>query len=133
VSGYPSEDGGLAVYARDIADRRRFEEALLASEKRFRRYFELGLIGMAVTSPSKGWIDVNDEICRILGYERSELLRMTWDELTHPDELAADIANFQLVMAGECDGYSMDKRFIRKDGQVNSQFYVCEVRPAVTP
>jgi len=43
---------------------------------------------------------------------------MTWAELTHPDDLAADVANFQRAMAGEIDGYSMDKRFIRKDGQV---------------
>lgn len=118
VSGYPSGNGGLAVYAHDITDRRRFEEALLASEERFRRYFELGLIGMAITSPTKGCIEINDELCRILGYERTELLRMTWADLTHPDDLAADVANFHHVMAGELDGYSMDKRFIRKDRRI---------------
>ncbi|MEA3210297.1 MAG: hypothetical protein QOE70_3354 [Chthoniobacter sp.] len=94
------------------------DEALRASEERFRSYFELGLIGMAITSPAKGWIEVNDEICRILGYGRSELLRMTWAELTHPDDLAADVAHYNRVLARETDGYAMDKRFIRKDGQV---------------
>jgi PAS domain S-box-containing protein len=98
--------------------RRRAEETLRQSEERFRRYFELGLIGMAITSPTKGMIEVNDQICEILGYERSELLQMTWAELTHPDDLAADVAQFNRVMAGEIDGYSMDKRWIRKDGQV---------------
>src|ERR1700722_1022145 len=115
---YPSGDGGLALYARDITERKKFEEALLASEERFRGYFELGLIGMAITSPTKGWVEVNDEICRILGYERSELLRLTWAELTHPEDLAADVANFLRVLSGELDGYSMDKRWIRKDGSV---------------
>ncbi len=92
--------------------------ALRASEERFRSYFELGLIGAAITSPTKGWVEINDEICRILGYERSELLRMTWAELTHPDDLAADVAYFNRVLAGEIESYVMDKRFIRKDGRV---------------
>jgi PAS domain S-box-containing protein len=73
---------------------------------------------MAITSPAKGLIEVNDKICEILGYERTELLRLTWEELTHPDDLATDIANFERVLAGESDGYSLDKRFIRKDGEV---------------
>src|SRR6202040_3678052 len=118
VGVYPSGDGGLALYARDITERKKFEEALLASEERFRGYFELGLIGMAITSPMNGCVEVNDEICRILGYERSELLRLTWAELTHPDDLAADVVNFQRVLSGEIDGYSMDKRWIRKDDSV---------------
>lgn len=89
---------------------------LRESEERFRRYFELGLIGMAITSVDKRFIEVNDEICRILGYERSELLKKNWAELTHSEDLAADIANFNRVTAAESDGYSLDKRFIHKDG-----------------
>src|ERR1700726_4420645 len=118
VGVYPSGDGGLALYARDITERKKFEEALLASGERFRGYFELGLIGMAITSPTKGCVEVNDEICRILGYERSELLKLTWAEMTHPDDLSADVANFQRVLSCEIDGYSMDKRWIRKDSSV---------------
>jgi PAS domain S-box-containing protein len=114
---YPTKEG-LSVYWREITDRKRAEEALRASEERFRRYFELGLIGMAMTSPSKGILEVNDELCRILGYERDELLQKTWAEMTHPDDLAVDIAQFNRVLAGEIDGYSLDKRWIRKDGAI---------------
>ena len=84
----------------------------------FRRCFELGLIGLAVTSPRKGILEANDELCRTLGYERAELLQMTWAELTHPDDLAADVAQYERVVAGEIDGYCLDKRWIRKDGSI---------------
>src|SRR5437016_7950200 len=96
----------------------RSEEALRTSGARFRSYFELGLIGMAMTSPTKGILEVNDELCRVLGYSREELLKKTWAELTHPDDLPRDVAGFDRVMAGEIDGYSLEKRWIRKDGQI---------------
>jgi PAS domain S-box-containing protein len=108
------------LYARqaaEIVERSAAEEALRSSEERFRRYFDLGLIGMALTSTSKGLIEVNDELCRIFGYPRDELLRMTWAELTHPDDLAADGVQYDRVMAGEQDGYTLTKRFIHKDGR----------------
>jgi PAS domain S-box-containing protein len=115
---YPGADGGIVVFQRYITGRKRTESALRASEERFRRYFELGLIGMAITSPDKGCVEVNDELCRILGYEREELLRISWADITHPDDLAADLATFDRVIAGEIDRYSMDKRWIRKDGRI---------------
>src|SRR6267378_2547437 len=107
-----------ARLAAELIERQRAEEALRRSEARFRNYFELGLIGMAMTSPTKGNMEVNDELGRILGYSRQELLQKTWAEMTHPDDLAADIAQFNRVMAGELDGYTLDKRWIRKDGRI---------------
>jgi PAS domain S-box-containing protein len=104
--------------ADQLAAGKRTEEALRQSEERFRRYFELGLVGMAMTSPEKGIFEVNDEICRILGYQRIELLQKTWAELTHPDDVAADVQQFNRVLKGEIDGYTLDKRWIRKDGRV---------------
>jgi PAS domain S-box-containing protein len=73
---------------------------------------------MLISSPDKGCLEVNDRLCEIFGYDRDEMLRLTWDELTHPDDLAADLAHFEAVLAGEYDGYTIDKRFIRKDGRV---------------
>jgi PAS domain S-box-containing protein len=104
-------------HAANLYERNRAKAALLASEERFRRYFDLGLIGMALTSPTKGCLEVNDELCRIFGYPREELMRLSWPQLTHPDDVAADVVQFEKVVAGEEEGYVIDKRFIRKDGR----------------
>ncbi len=93
-------------------------ETLRRNEERLRSYFELGLIGMAITSPAKRYVEVNDKICEILGYERQELLGKRWDELSHPDDLAENVEAFERVLAGGLQGYAMEKRYIRKDGQV---------------
>jgi PAS domain S-box-containing protein len=102
----------------DVTENKITQQALRESQERFQRYFELGLIGMVITSPTKGILEVNDEICRILGYERKELLQMTWVDLTHPDDRSAGIRDFDRVMAGELDGYAADRKWIRKNGEV---------------
>ena len=53
---------------------------LLAGQERMRLFFERQITGMAITSPSKGWLQVNDELCRMLGYSREELMTLTWPE-----------------------------------------------------
>ena len=102
----------------EITKRKQIEEMMRQSGERFRGYFEQGLIGMAISTIDKGMTEVNDALCEMLGYERSDLLRMTSADLTHEDDLTADITQFNKVLAGEIHGYSIDKRFIRKDGDI---------------
>jgi len=94
-------------------------EALRQSESTLRLFFDLSFIGMAITSvKTKRCLQLNQTMCDMLGYTREELLERSWTELTHPDDLAADVAQFERVLRRETDGYKLDKRFIRKDGQV---------------
>jgi PAS domain S-box-containing protein len=109
--------GVLGTYE-DITERKRVEEALQKSEERMRLFFERQLVGMAITSPEKGWLKVNDKLSRMLGYSPEELSEWTWAELTHPEDLSADESQFQRLLAGEIDDYAMEKRFIRKDGAI---------------
>ncbi|MCA1784482.1 MAG: PAS domain S-box protein, partial [Desulfobacteraceae bacterium] len=87
---------------------------LKESEALFRSQFEFGNIGIAITSPDRGWIRANDRLCRMLGYTESQLKKKTWSDMTHPDDLAADMASFNRMMEGKIENYEMEKRFFHK-------------------
>lgn len=92
--------------------------ALANSERRYRTFFNIPVVGTAITSSSRAWMEVNDETCRLLGYSREELVGRTWSELTHPEDLAAEERLFQRLLRREIDSYELEKRFIRKDGTI---------------
>lgn len=101
----------------EIEVRLRAEEAVKRSESLFRAFFNLPLVGTAIISRSKGWIAINDRTCEILGYPRESLLRNSWEELVHPDDLAAEAGLFDQVLHGEIDSCSLEMRFVRPDGR----------------
>jgi PAS domain S-box-containing protein len=105
----------LEVYLRQ---RRRAEAALGESESRYRGYFEQPLVGVMVASPDRSLVEVNQAACDLLGYDRDELLSLTWPDLTHPDDVTADRVRNQSLVAGEAGSTRFEKRFIRKDGEV---------------
>ena len=93
-------------------------DRLQNSEERFRAFFDHAMVGMSTTSLDKGWMLVNPALCEILGYPKQDLVCKTWAELTHPDDLATDLAHFERLLRDESDYYSMEKRFIRPDRSV---------------
>lgn len=90
----------------------------MESEFLFKKQFEHGNIGIAITSPDKGWLKVNQKIYDMLGYTQEELYKMTWPELTHKEDLEADIKEFERVIKGEINDYELDKRLIHKNGGI---------------
>ena len=114
------ENGNLSrvwFTTRDITDLKRTQEALRRSEMLFRQCFEMGPIGITLTSPQRRWLEVNQRFCQLLGYSREDLLLKGWDQVTHPEDRNNDVAEFRRVMAGEKDIYHLQKRIVRKDGR----------------
>ena len=112
-----TEAGWIIVgTATDITRRKLAEEALRASEERFRRSFELAGSGVALIGLDRRFMRVNRRLCEILGYPEAELLKLTGREISHPDDL--DMINVQRprLYAGEIDAVRVEKRYLRKDG-----------------
>ncbi len=100
-------------------DAARDVEALRRSERLLRATFEQAAVGMAHVGLDGTWLDVNQRLCEILGYERDELIdRMSFQDVTYPDDLPADLKQYRRLLRGEVDHYTLDKRYVRKDGSV---------------
>lgn len=88
-------------------------------DKLLLKFFEMPFVGMAITDPESGiWLRFNPELCRLLGYPEEELKSLTWQEVTHPEDLVADEQAFQRLKEGLIDSYTLEKQFVRKSGSV---------------
>ena len=98
--------------------RRLAEEALRESEERFRLLFAQAAVGIKRMDPRGRMLEVNDKLCDILGYSRAELLLLSLANITHPEDLAREQAELVRLLAGEINNYSIEKRCLRKDGNI---------------
>ncbi len=120
-SPYIEIDGsisGVLGSLHDLTELKQIEEDLRKSEERLSRYFNQPMLGMAISSTDRIWQDVNECLCNMLGYSHDELIQINWAEITHPDDIEVNLINFNKALAGESEGYVMDKRFIRKNGSI---------------
>ncbi|TRO25865.1 PAS domain S-box protein [Ectopseudomonas mendocina] len=102
----------------DISDRKAAEDALRISERRFSGAFNTAPQGMAIVDLDGRWMEVNDALCRMLGYSREELLQLDFQHITHPDDLAKDLALLQQLLEGVIADYQLEKRYVDKRGNV---------------
>lgn len=102
----------------DISHRKRQEQTLAEAEERFRSAFDNAPIGMALVAPDGRWLKVNRSLCELTGYAETELLMGSFQAITHPDDLDADLALVEDVLAGRQRTYQMEKRYYRSDGRV---------------
>jgi diguanylate cyclase (GGDEF)-like protein/PAS domain S-box-containing protein len=100
----------------DIHDLKQAEEALRESQERFRSTFEFAAIGMAVVGLEGRWLEVNSALCEITGYSDQELMRLTFQDITHPDDLERDLMYVQQLLAGDIRSYQMEKRYLHRQG-----------------
>jgi PAS domain S-box-containing protein len=102
----------------ELAERRQAEEALSQSEELFRRAFDDAPIGIALVSPTGQFLKANTYYCNLLGYTEVELLSLTFQELTHPADVEADLKGFRQMMTGQIRSFQLEKRYITKQGTV---------------
>jgi PAS domain S-box-containing protein len=92
------------------------ESVLRESEKRFRATFEQAAVGVAHSSLDGRLLLMNQKLCDILGYTPEEILTKTYQEVTHPEDLEAELEYARRLLAGEIESCSYEKRYVRKDG-----------------
>ncbi|MBW4459307.1 MAG: CHASE3 domain-containing protein [Nodosilinea sp. WJT8-NPBG4] len=99
----------------ELQERLQAEMELREQEQLFRSTFNQAAVGIAHVNSDGRWLRVNEKLCQIVGYTRSELLQRTFQDITYSEDLDIDVAYFHQMLADEIQTYSMEKRYIRKD------------------
>lgn len=102
------------IFANALA-RKQLDQTLRASEELSRTTFEQAAVGISHVGTDGRWLRVNDKLCAILGYPREELMQLTFQDITYPEDLDKDLNYVRQLLSGEINTYSIDKRYIRKD------------------
>ncbi|RYX83884.1 PAS domain S-box protein [bacterium] len=116
VHAYPFATG-LAVYFRDITERRLTEDVLRESEQRFRRIFEEGPLAIALVAPDASITHVNARMCQMLDYTEQELTHLNIANITHPDDVNINARETQQLISGEISSYQVEKRYLTRHGE----------------
>ncbi|HTJ78328.1 MAG TPA: PAS domain S-box protein [Rariglobus sp.] len=109
---------GFLGVAQDLTGRKKAEAALRTSDEQFRNAFDFAGIGMAIVGLDGSWMRVNSALCEIVGYDEQTLLTKTFQDITHPDDLDADLEHVRLLLAGKLKVYHMEKRYIHSAGHI---------------
>ncbi|MCG6190259.1 PAS domain S-box protein [Maribellus maritimus] len=88
------------------------------SKERFSKAFYYASIGMALVAPNGSWLKVNKSVCEIVGYSESELMNLTFQDITHPDDLDLDLGYVEKMLKGKIQTYKIEKRYFHKKGHI---------------
>jgi PAS domain S-box-containing protein len=97
---------------------KRAVEQLRESEERFRTVFEQGPLGIHMAGLDYRFVNCNSAFCDIVGYSEQELSKLSFVDITHPQDLGADVEQAKKLLAGEMPFYKMEKRLVRKQGGI---------------
>jgi PAS domain S-box-containing protein len=114
-AGRPSRTMGVVW---DITERKQDEAKLRESEERFRRVFEEGPLGVALVGKDYHFQKSNSALCQMVGYSEEELAQKTFADITHPDDVGTDVALAEQLFRGEIPFYRMQKRYVKKNGEI---------------
>lgn len=116
---YPlfSDPGDILIIIEDTTEFVLNKLKLQNYYKRLAGLFNTPLVGIAFSSPDKGFMDANAKYLDLLGFDISDLLRTNWDEITHPDDLKSNYRLYNKLLKGEIDNYTIEKKYRRKDGR----------------
>lgn len=95
-----------------------FNNSITGTDTLFASAFHYAAIGMALVAPDGRWLKVNRALCQLIGYDEEELLSMTFQDITHPDDLEVDLAHINRMLHGEIDSYQLEKRYFHRNGNV---------------
>ncbi len=123
LRGYPVRDHesrliGLLEFMQDITAARTAEIALTESERKLKATFDTALVGIDMVDREGRLLEANVALTRILGYTRDELRLKTILDVTHPDDVERSRLMHESMVAGQIEDYRLEKRYVRKDGQV---------------
>ena len=108
----------ILVVCQDVTEQKRAEEALRESDARFHAIFDLAAVGIAQVSLNGRWMLMNQKLSDTLGYSFDELRNMTLQQISHPDDIEPHLARIRRLLAGDVPSYSIEKRYICKDGSI---------------
>jgi PAS domain S-box-containing protein len=109
---------GALLFGEVITEQVEAKRALAESEARFRATFENAAVGIAHISPDLKWLRANGALCSILGYSVDELVTKSLQDITYPDDVAAQLAQIEQMRRREIDTFDLEKRYLRKDGTI---------------
>jgi PAS domain S-box-containing protein len=116
------DPGGNLLYRicwfTDLTEQRRLERERREAERQFEAAFSQAAIGMGIVALGGLWVRANPALCELTGYSEEEMRQLTFAEITHPDDLEATFERDQRLLRGEAGDYQLEKRYIRKDGEL---------------